>query len=318
MNSRIKWGVLGFARIARNSVIPAILQANNAAFHAIASRDAEKLQACQAQFGPQKTYRSYDALLDDANIQAVYIPLPNSLHKEWVIKAALKGKHILCEKPLALSAADAQEMIDVCQLQGVTLMEAFMYRYTARTKQVQEIVQSGELGEIKSINSTFGILLTNEQSIKWQPELGGGSLYDVGSYPVNFVGMLAQADPVSVSAEFVMQNKVDSMAIALLRYQNGLIATVNSWFTAARTVESAIMGTKGKLIVPDTFSGNEGKLTLITTDRERKITVPASDRYLLEVQDFSDALLQKRPPLFSLQESLRNMRAIDQILACKL
>lgn len=313
MSQRIKWGVLGYARIARQSVIPAIMQAANAEFHAIASRDPEKLEVCRRQFKDVKIYLGYDGLLEDPEVQAVYIPLPNSLHKEWTIKAARRGKHILCEKPLALTGEDCREMFEACREHGVTLMEAFMYRYTARTKKVQEILQSGVLGEIKFISSTFGFFLGDEQSIKWEPGLGGGSMYDVGCYPVNFVGMVTGAEPIGVSAEFVIKNGVDSMASAVLRYENGTMAVISSWFHAVRSAGSEIIGTKGRLIIPDTFFGNAGTLTLITGEGEIQYPVPASERYVLEVEDFSDALLHHRTPMLDLAETMRNVRVIERI-----
>lgn len=315
MNSCIRWGVLGYARIAREQVIPAMVKAANAEFQAIASRDPEKLAACRQQFGSVKAYRGYEELLDDPEIQAVYIPLPNSLHKEWTIKAAQRGKHILCEKPLGLTGEDCLEMMAACRTHGVMLMEAFMYRYTARIKQVQEILNSGVLGEIKFVSSTFGISLPDKPSIKWDPVLGGGSLYDVGCYPVNFVGMVLHADPIAISAQFVMRNNVDSQTSAVLRYENGTIAVINSWFQAARTVGSEITGSRGRLIVPDTFMGNAGALTLCTDEGEKQYPVPASERYVLEVEDFSDALLNKRKPLLDLEETVRNMRVVDKIRA---
>lgn len=315
MNAHIKWGVLGYARIAKNSVIPAIVQASNSELYAVASRDPEKLRACQQQFGCAKTYLGYEALLDDPEVQAVYIPLPNALHKEWTLKAAQRGKHILCEKPLALTSADCQEMIAACQTHQVTLMEAFMYRYTARIKQMQMLLQSGVLGDLKVVSSTFGICVTDPQSVKWQPELGGGSLYDVGCYAVNFVGLVTGAEPSAVAAEYVLQNNVDSLMAAVLRYDQGVIATVNSWLQAMRTLTSEIIGTTGRLIVPDTFSGQAGALTLITAAGEQQFLVPASERYVLEVEDFAGALLQHRPPLISLEETLRNMRVLDRLRA---
>jgi D-xylose 1-dehydrogenase (NADP+, D-xylono-1,5-lactone-forming) len=198
---KIKWGVLGYARIARGSVIPAIQRSSNAEFYAVASRDKAKLKECFESCSVPKSYESYDELLNDPDVEAVYVPLPNALHKEWTIKAAQKGKHVLCEKPIALTAQECDEMIRVCKEHKVKLMEAFMYRYTHRIKKVQEVIASGVLGDIKYINSCFRFLLANPASIKLKPELGGGSLYDVGCYPVNFISMVTQDEPESVAAE---------------------------------------------------------------------------------------------------------------------
>lgn len=321
MARKIRWGVLGWARIARECVIPAILRSSNSEFHAIASRDPAKLAECKAKFNVAKAYSSYAELAGDNELDAVYIPLPNSLHREWTIRCAEQGKHVLCEKPIALNAAECREMRAACEANRVTLMEAFMYRYTERTRKVLEIVRSGELGEIKFIGSSFRFTLSNPASIKLKPELGGGSLYDVGCYPVNFIGMIvdaigvAPAMPESVSIQVDRAGGVDVNFSGLMKYRPGLIAAVNSGFNTQRRVFSEIEGTRGALEIPDTFWDTAGALTLITGDERRQIPVEASDRYRLEVEDFADAILQKRPPQFSIAETQRNMEVLDRLFA---
>jgi predicted dehydrogenase len=332
-NKKIRWGVLGYARIARESVIPAILRSSNSVFHAIASRETAKLDECRKKFNPPKAHASYEELLRDPEVDAVYVPLPNALHCEWTIKAAEQGKHVLCEKPMALNAAECREMMAACAKHGVTLMEAFMYRYTDCTRKVVEVLRSGELGEIKYIYSAFRFPLTNPGSIKYKPELGGGSLYDVGCYPLNFTGMVvdeiariqtvATGKPVtfapmpeSISVQCVKEGGVDVLFSALMKYPSGLIASINSGFNAQKQIESQIIGTKGVLSVPNTFLGETGSLKLTTDGSvEKKIPIENSDRYLLEVEDFADAVLNKRPPLFSLSETLRNMELMDRLYA---
>jgi xylose dehydrogenase (NAD/NADP) len=327
-NKKTRWGVLGYARIARETVIPAIQRSSNSLFHAIASRDALKLDDCRARFKVAQTYSGYEELLRDQEVDTVYIPLPNSMHREWTIKAAEQGKHVLCEKPIALNAAECREMIDACAANGVTLMEAFMYRYTDRTRKVLEVLRSGVLGEIKFIGSTFRFLLANPSSIKLKPELGGGSLYDVGCYPVNFTGMIADeinagtpgspAFPQSVSVQFEKVGGVDMIFSALMKYSSGLIASLNCGFNAQKRVLSEIVGAKGALEISDTFFDNAGSLTLATGEERREIPVEASDRYRLEVEDFADAILRGRTPQFSLRETQRNMEVLDLLFAaCK-
>ncbi len=239
---RIRWGVLGWARIARNEAIPAIRRSSNGAFHALASRDAAKLAECQAKFNPPRLHGSYDELVRDPEVGAIYNPLPNSLHKEWTIKAAEHGKHVLCEKPIALNAAECREMIAACRANGAVLMEAFMYRYSACILKVRELLRSGRLGEIKFIQSQFRFLLDRAGDVRWVAGLGGGSLYDVGSYPVNFIGMVMdettqsppgegpRAEPISVQC--VKKNGVDESLSALVRYPGGVVAALHSGFNA--------------------------------------------------------------------------------------
>lgn len=314
MSRKLRWGVLGYARIARMSVIPAILRARNAEFYAIASRDEEKIRQCREEFSCTKAYKSYDELLDDPDVEVVYIPLPNALHKEWTIKAILKGKHVLCEKPMALNSAEAEEMFETARKHKVKLMEAFMYRFTDRTRKVKEILDSGIIGEVKYINSTFQFFLSREDTIKLRSGLGGGSLYDVGCYPVNFIGMVTGRAPVSMTAQAVNQDGVDILFSALLKYDNGVIANINSGFNAFERVLSEIVGTKGALEIPDTFLGNEGGITLITADGRKDLSVDESDRYKLEVEHFSDAVINNSELLLSPEETIRNMKIIEELL----
>ena len=320
----IRWGILGYARIAREAVMPAIVRAPGAELVAVASRDETKLAECRAKFGVQRLYRGYEALLADPEVDAVYIPLPNSLHHEWTIRAAEAGKHVLCEKPIALDAAQCREMIAVCARKKVKLMEAFMYRYTQRTRMVLEVIDSGILGEIKFIESSFRFLLNRPDSIKLQEGLGGGSLYDVGCYPVNFAGLIVdraakalpgEIRPVEVAAKATRIKGVDQLFSGILQYSSGVTATVNCGFNAHKRVFSEVIGTEGVLEVPDTFFDNAGVLTIIRGEERIERVVPSSDRYRSEVMDFGRAIGENTEPLFGLAETLRNAEVIDQLLA---
>lgn len=322
---KIRWGVLGYARIARDAVMPAIQRSGNSVLCALASRDPAKLAEAQARFPLSGTFASYDELVRHPGVDAVYIPLPNALHYEWALRAIEQGKHVLCEKPLTLTAADSRRLVDAADRAGVKLMEAFMYRYTARTRAVVEVVRSGVLGEIRQIEAVFRFPLTNPDSIKYQPELGGGSLYDVGCYPVNFVGLIvdtlaggapgAGGQPEAVAVASTWSGGVDVNFGAVLRYRSGLLATIGSGFNAQKRVLAVLIGTQGVLEVPDTFFDPAGVLTLTLGDERREIPVSASDRYRAEVEDFAGAILEGRAPQFSLVETLRNAELIDRLLA---
>ncbi|MDG5786141.1 Gfo/Idh/MocA family oxidoreductase [Evansella sp. AB-P1] len=311
---KVRFGVLGYARIAENSVIPPMLESDFAEFYALASSSEEKRKACKEKFDCKRIYESYEELLEDKEIQAVYIPLPNSLHKEWAIKAMEKGKHVLCEKPMALNETEALEMIEVSKKNNVILMEAFMYKYTSRIQLVEEVLEKGILGEIKHITSSFRFFLNRPNTIKMQPELGGGALYDVGCYPLNFVGMVMNQEPSDIHVVSEMKEGVDVSASVLLQYSSGATATLNAGFNAFPRNYSEIIGTKGRIEIPDTFTGKEGKLFLYTDEKEEEIYVPPSSRYQLEVDDFSRSILNGKEPLISLEESLRNIRVMDRIL----
>jgi predicted dehydrogenase len=321
---KIRWGVLGWARIARRTMVPAILRASHSEFYALASRKWAKRLACRLQYPGVRIYDSYDELLHDPAVDAVYIPLPNSQHCEWTIKAAACGKHVLCEKPIALNAAEGRAMTAACAQHEVKLMEAFMYRYTDRTRQVVEVLRSGVLGEIKFVEASFRSLLTKPSSIKMQPELGGGALYDLGCYPVNFAGLVADslgggtasARPESVAVACVRPpGGVDEIMSAVLRYPSGLIASLHCGFNAHKRVGAEIIGTRGVLEIPETFFNNAGTLTLTLDKERREIPVAASDPYRAEVEDFADAIRCDRPPLLGWDETLRNMEVIDRLYA---
>lgn len=315
MTSQVKWGILGYARIAKLSVIPAIMKSANSQFYALASGDPAKRKEAEELFSCPKTYSSYDELLDDPEVQAVYIPLPNSMHKEWAIKSMQKGKHVLCEKPIALNAAECREMIEAARDNAVLLMEAFMYRYTDRVRRIKEVLDSGEIGRLRYIQSTFRFPLNRSNTIKERAELGGGSLYDVGSYPVNFLGMITGQLPDSCVSQSVVENGVDTIFSAVLKYPDGVIATINSGFNAFNQMNSEIVGSKGRIDIPDTFLGTEGSLTVVTETGSRQIAIAESDRYALEVTDFADAILERRQPQLRLEESLRNMQVLDMLFA---
>lgn len=314
MSLSIQWGVLGCARIARLQVIPAILRSDNARLSAVASRDPAKLAEFQSLFGPFSAHDSYQALLEDPAVDAVYLPLPNSMHREWAIRAMRCGKHVLCEKPLALNSLEAAEMIQTARQHGVLLMEAFMYRYTDRARQISRVLDSGALGQIRSINSTFRFFLDRENTIKETPELGGGALYDVGCYPLNLIGLVADAEPVSVAVECDRRHGVDINLSAVLRYESGLIASLHCGFNAFGRMHSEIIGSDGMLLAADTFLDDAGELALHTKQGCELIPVAKSDRYGEEINDFSAAILERRLPKLSLEESLRNMRILDRIM----
>jgi len=319
----VRWGILGYARIASMSVMPAIVRSTGAQLLGLASRDAAKREAARTQFGLSRLYERYEDLLAEPEIDAIYNPLPNALHHEWTIRAAEAGKHVLCEKPLALNVAQVQEMIAVSERTGVQLMEAFMYRYTERTRLVLDVIDRGVLGEIKFLESSFRFRLDRPDSIKLQRGLGGGSLYDVGCYPVNFSGMVMDraarvkpgaTRPDAVVARASYTQGIDDVFSGILHYANGVVAAVNSGFNAHKRVFSEVVGTEGVLEIPDTFFDNPGDLTLTRGERRDLIAVPQSDRYRSEIEDFSAAVRDNRPPALTLAETLRNTEVIDRLL----
>lgn len=311
MSDVVNWGVLGYARIAKNSIIPAIARADNARVYGVASRHQDALPVGEWQ----QSYGDYAALLADDAIQAVYIPLPNSLHKEWVIRALEAGKHVLCEKPIGLTADEAREMQQVATQHNRLLMEAFMYQYTDRVRVIKQVLESGELGELRHINVSFRFLLDRPGTIKMQPALGGGALYDVGCYPVNFIGLVTGRLPVSCKAVSETEQGVDTNLSALLQYDDGLIANIHCGFNAFGRNYAEIIGTKGMLVVDKPFLDDAGALYLHTNEGVRELPVSESDRYQAEIRHFSSAILNEPSRLIPLDETIRNMQVLDMIRA---
>lgn len=311
MSTVVNWGVLGYARIAKNSIIPAIARADNARLYGVASRNQADLPTGEWE----QSYGDYAALLADPAIQAVYIPLPNSLHKEWVLRALEAGKHVLCEKPIGLTAAEAQEMQQAAVQHNRLLMEAFMYQYTDRVRVIKQVLESSALGELRHINVSFRFLLDRPNTIKMQPALGGGALYDVGCYPVNFIGMVTGRLPVRCKALCETDQGVDTNLSALLQYEDGLIANIHCGFNAYGRNYAEIIGTKGMLIVDKPFLDDAGALHLHTAEGVRELPVSESDRYQAEIRHFSSAVLNQPSRLIPLDETVRNMQVLDMIHA---
>lgn len=315
MGKKIRWGVLGYAGIARDHMIPAMLKAEHAEAAAIASRSAEKLEKAAADFGFSKVYESYDKLLEDPEIDAVYIPLPNALHKEWTIKAARSGKHVLCEKPLALTEKDIKEMEDVCNACHVQLMEGFMYRFTDRMRKLEQLLEQGVIGEVRHIYSTHRFLLGDMGDVRVDEGLGGGSLWDVGCYPVNLIGWILKEEPILYSVEKEMFQGVDFALLACLCYQNGVTASISCGFDGCSAMLTEINGTKGSILMVDSFIDSDTPIIVIGKDKKViQYPVEAGNCYLLEIEGFSLALLERRKPVLSLEESLRNNGLIEKLL----
>jgi xylose dehydrogenase (NAD/NADP) len=296
---KLGWGVLSTSNIGRIAVNPAIQASSNGELLAVASREAGKAR--------------------DFAEEAVYNPLPNSLHKEWSIRAAEKGKHILCEKPLALNAAECREMDAAASANGVKLMEAFMYRFHPRTEKVLEMVREGVVGDLKQIRSTFTFLLTRPENIRWDLELGGGALMDVGCYCVNVSRTIAAQEPVEVRAMANFRTPgVDEQMAGTLRFQDGLLAHFDCALTMERTEAFQIHGTDGHLRVQKAFLPGTDAVIIEQFDLENErttLTVEGADEYRLMVEHFGDCVLNGRPLRYTAEEAALNMKVIEALHA---
>lgn len=316
-DGKLQWGVIGTANIGRVAVLPAIQHSVNGDLLAVASRDAAKAESFAAKVGIPRTYGSYEALLAADDIDAVYIPLPNSLHHEWVIKAAQAGKHILCEKPLALNAAECLEMDAAAQEHGVVLMEAFMYRFHPQTEKVLELLEKGVVGQPRLISSAFAFRLSNPDNIRFRPDLGGGSLMDVGCYCVNANRTLAGAEPVEVQA-FANWNPtgVDNEMVGSLRFEDGLLAQFSCALTLERREFYQVVGPEGCIEAPSAFiPGTEDTTILEHHGRQGSVAhrISGVDEYQVMVEHFAQCVLEGKAVRYPPTEAAANMRVINAL-----
>ncbi|HJO03176.1 MAG TPA: Gfo/Idh/MocA family oxidoreductase [Acidobacteriota bacterium] len=313
----LRWGVVSTANIGRWAVNPAIQASSNGELVAVASRTASGAKAFAATAGIPRSYGSYEALLAQEDIDAVYIPLPNSMHRKWTIRAAEHGKHVLCEKPLALTAEECAEMQAAADANGVKLMEAFMYRFHPRTAKVVEMVRSGAVGEPHVIHSAFTFRLTKPDNIRLQPELGGGALMDVGCYCVNISRTVAGSEPLEVQALAEWgPSGVDTLMAGTMRFADGLLAQFDCALTLERREAYEIAGTDGHLQVPAAFLPGTEEVQIHQhggRGDSTTHTVEGADEYQLMVEHFADCVLDDLPLRYDAGEAAQNMRVIEAL-----
>ena len=249
----LQWGILGCARISRTGLIPGIRASTTGRLVAIASRDRAKADAWSAEFAIPRAFGSYDDLIASPEVQAVYIPLPNELHRPWALAAAEAGKHVLCEKPLALDASEAQAIASHCHAHGVILMEAFMWRHQPRTAELRRLIADGAIGELRLIRASFSFLI-EPGDWRHDPARGGGSLWDVGCYGVNAARLFADAEPEAVSAlAHFGPTRVDLSLSASIRFPSGVLGQVDCSFEQPLRCALELVGSTGAIEVPEAF-----------------------------------------------------------------
>lgn len=321
----VKWGVLSTANIAIKKVIPGMIGAPMSDVTAIASRDLSTAQRVADGLDIDRAYGSYEELLDDDEIEAVYIPLPNNLHAEWTLAAAAAGKHVLCEKPIAMTSTDAQRMISACEAAGVKLMEAFMYRLHPLWVEVRRLVDTGAIGKLTAIDTVFTYFNDDPGNIRNIRESGGGALFDIGCYPINLARMLFGAEPEEVKASVRVDptSGVDVVTSAILEFADG-VATFLCSTRMEPDQRVLILGTEGRLVIEIPFnippdrssrfleiSGGEPPHAPDTTIHE----ISAVDAYGVQADAFSHAIRTDSPVPIPPQDSVANLEVIETIFA---
>jgi predicted dehydrogenase len=314
---RLRFGVLSTARIGRTSVNPAIQASRNAELLAVASRDTDRAGDLAKEFSIPRHYGSYEALLDDPDIEAVYIPLPNSLHREWAIRSAERKKHVLCEKPLALCVAEAMEMQAAADANGVRLMEAFMYRFHPRNQKLIQMVHDGAVGGLTLIRSAFTFRLARPDNIRLRPELGGGALRDVGCYCVDAARRLGGGLPVEAQAwASYGPTGVDTRLAGALRFESGVIAQFDCALDVERREFVEAVGTGGSLAIPSAFVSGPAEVEIIER-RGRGPAIrhhfPGEDPYRLMVEHFADAVLADEPVRYGIGDATGTLVIVEAL-----
>lgn len=324
--SRLRWGVLSTASIARKKWIPGARQSPRSGVVAIASRDGAAARAAASELGIPRAHDSYEGLLADPDVDAVYIPLPNHLHLEWTLAAARAGKHVLCEKPLALTAADAERMVEACEAGGVRLMEAFMYRLHPSWRAVRELVASGRIGRLQTVQSWFSYYNDDAANIRNIRAAGGGALYDIGCYSVNLSRMLFGEEPDRVQAQLRREpaDGVDVLTSAMLGFPGGGTATFTCAIRSETDQRVHVYGTEGHISIGIPFNIPPDRPTHVfvthggqppVAPNVERLTFEVADPYGVEAEAFAAAVLDGTPLPIEPADAVANLRVIERILA---
>jgi len=323
--ARLRWGILSTASIAREKWIPGVRRGRRGEVVAIASRDGEAARRVAAELGIPRAHDSYESLLADPEIDAVYIPLPNDLHREWTIAAARAGKHVLCEKPIALTSADAEVMVEAAAEAGVLLMEAFMYRLHPSWLAVRKLLASGRIGRLQSVQSWFSYYNDDPTNIRNSRSAGGGALMDIGCYSVNLSRMLFGAEPERVEASMLRDGSdgVDTLTSALLTFPGGGTATFTCSIRSEDDQRVHIYGTEGRISIGIPFNVPPDRPTHVflahggeppVAPDVEDLTFETADPYGVEADAFAASILDGGPPPIPATDAIANMRVIERIV----
>lgn len=311
MMKTVRWGILGIGLISRDYMIPALLHSEVCKLVAYASFKEQP-----KNFLPTvRREESYEALLAAPDIDAIYIPLPNALHTKWAIDAMRHGKHVLCEKPMACTRAEVEQMCRAAEENHVYLMEAFMYRYGAKFQKVSELLNSGVIGELRAMQGTHGYVLNWKSPTREEARLGGGCLFDVGCYVIDCMQHFVKEPISQMQAVYQMQGDVDWNTAAVLRFENGVVGSLGCWFNSQSEQRMMFSGDRGVMIAPDLFEPGDGQVIVKTDSGTQTFEVKETlDPYQAEAEAFSRAILGEKAEWIPLEESLRNAQTLEKLI----
>ncbi len=313
--TKLRWGLLSTARINR-ALIPPLRASPRNELAAVASRGRERAEAYAREWSIPRTFGSYEAMLADPDIDVIYNSLPNKLHAEWTIKAAQAGKHVLCEKPLAVAVEEVDAIAAAAHKAGVVVAEAFMYRHHPQTLKVKEMAEGGRIGDLRLVHGSFTFNLTRPSDARLDPALGGGCLWDVGCYPVSYARTVVGDEPVEVFGwQTTGPTGVDEMFTGQLRFPGEVYAQFDCSFHAPYRAHIEIVGREGTITVPLPFRPGMNEHILLTRGGETQtIAMPGQELYLGEVEDMADAILLGKAPRVSLADSRGNVATLLALL----
>lgn len=313
MPDRVKWGVLGCAAFAKNRTIPAMLATPSVELVAVASRSAEKAGEFRSHFNLARAYGSYEELVDDPAIQAIYCPLSNDLHAGWMVRAAERGKHTLCEKPFTLNAAEAQEVAAAARRHRVNVMEAFMWRFHPQHERALQAIRNGAIGTVRLVRAAFTFNMGKSSNFRWNPAFGGGSVYDVGGYTTSAARYYFGAEPSTVYAHgtFDKESGIDLSMAAVMEFDAGACLMDCGFHLPGRS-DLEIAGDEGVIRIPEPWLPPEEAVLVINGKEER---LPAANQYVNEFEQFSQAILTGSPSRFGAEDAIHQSQAIDAVLA---
>ena len=313
---KINWGILGCAGIAEKAFIPAVLQSGNGALAAIAARDPDRAGDWARRFGFARAHRTYQELVDDPAVEAVYNPLPNDLHAEWSIRAMRAGKHVLCEKPMAMSAPEVRDMIRAAETHGVLLMEGFMYKFHPQIDRTLELVRTGAIGPVRSVHSSFTFRFERDgANYRWSPARGGGALYDVGCYAISLARLILDAEPsaATAAARIDPATGVDMTAAVLLEFPDGRFAQCDASFESHFQSRLVAAGAEAVLRLDRAFSAKDFDVAveIVRGDTVERVPIQRANMFTLMVGHFNEAVLGRAPLRYPASDAWHNMRVLD-------
>jgi xylose dehydrogenase (NAD/NADP) len=317
MSKKVRWGILSVAKI-NERLLPAFAKAENAQLAAIASRSLDKAQAAAKAAGIPAAYGSYEQLLDDPNLDAVYIPLPNHLHAQWARAAADRGKHVLCEKPLCPIAPEAAELAAYCKKKKICLMDGFMWPHHPRTALLRQFLDQGTIGPVRHVTGSFTFLLEPDaKNIRLTPEAGGGGLLDVGCYPVYGIRWAMQAEPVRAFATARFEHGVDVFLMGQLWFNDGQTASFDCGFVHPFRQSLEITGTKGVVYVQDMWVPPPKAVFEVRREGSyhvEQMGVEGRDQIVCMLENFGRCVLDKKPVTPSPDEAVKTLRVLDALI----